>query len=224
MHRSLGALVIATFLTLPCLSRAELVFDSQLPGETLWWYGGVTSQDEGNAIKLGGTARKLDSVTLNYFYHNAGEFEITASIYAMPATIANDDILTNPLWSSTVTQSFTSMGWEDINFVGAPFILPDELALVFSLKALSGEGAFYMHAYKSSDNPPVVPAIGTLNSDAYYTGITDVPAGWWYPGPDEVGTLFVTGKINASAVPEPFTVGLLAAASLAAVYRKRRRR
>lgn len=223
MHKSFSILAMTVYLALPCLGHAELVFDSQIPGETLWWYGAVTSQDEGNAIKLGGTARKLDSVTINWFYHEAGVFDITASIYAMPATIANDDVLTNPLWTMTVQKSYSSMAWDDITIAGPSLVLPDEIALVFSFKALSGIGGFMMHAYKSSDTPPVVPAVGSLVSDAYYTGITDVPTGWWYPGPDEPGTMFVTGKINASAVPEPFTLGLLATASVATIWRKRRK-
>lgn len=223
MHKSLSAIILATFVAMPCLSHAELVLDSQLPGKTLWWFGSVTSQDEGNAFKLGGTARKLDSVTINWFYHEAGVFDITASIYAMPPTIANDDVLTNPLWSMTVQKTYSSMAWDDITFSGSSFVLPDELALVFSFKAISGVGGFMMHVYNAYDNPPIVPAIGSLNSNAYYTGITDVPTGWWNPGPDEVGTMFVTGKINASAVPEPFTLGLFATASLAAVWKKRRR-
>ena len=223
MHKSFGALALATLLALSCFSRAELVYDSQLPGKTLWWFGSVTSQEEGNAIKLGGTARKLDSVTVNWFYHVEGVYDLTASIYAMPSTIANDDVLTNPLWTSTIQKTYNGMAWDDITFTGNPFVLPDEIALVFSFKAISGLGGFMMHAYNPKDNPPIVPSVGSLNSDAYYTGITDVPTGWWHPGTDDIGTLFVTGKINASAVPEPFTMGLLATASLAAVWRKRRK-
>lgn len=224
MHKTLSALAFVSLILVPCSSRAELVLDSLNPGKTLWTFGYLDACEHGNAYKLSGTARKLDSITLNDFVHLAGEFNVTASIYAMPSTIANDDLLTNPLWTSTKHLSYTDYNWETLTFTGDTFILPDELALVFSFTSVSGQASYYLHAYNANDNPPIAPVIGSLNSLAYYSGSSEWYSGWWYPTPDEVGTFYLPVQINASAVPEPFTVGLLAAASLAVVYRKRRRR
>src|SRR5512133_3696546 len=130
----------AVLLLTPNTVHAEVVYDSTQP-HPIYWAGAWSYEEVGNVIQLGGTARKLESVTIDSFYHTAGEFTFTASIYAAPTTINDGDLITgSPLWSSTVTRNLTNEGFDNIVLTGSKFVLPETFALIYSFHADEGMG------------------------------------------------------------------------------------
>jgi hypothetical protein len=204
-----GALL--SLITAPSAVRAELVYDSTQapPGGVYWWYGMESYQENGSVIQLGGTSRWLQSVTLHDFTTmSGGTFDITASIYAVPPVINDNDVLSNPLWSETVQKTFTGSGGlaaYDVDFTGPTMQLADQIVLDFSFTAESGQGAMLCQNLNPV-GPLNPPAVGQIASLANYEGWDGVPAGWYNYPPDSSAFLYAQGKITAAAVPDPTTI------------------
>jgi hypothetical protein len=189
-------------------ARADVIYDSNQPppGGAYYFYGATNYQEEGDVIALAGTARTLQSVTLHDFTYNPGTYEISATIYAVPTTINDNDVLSNPLWSETVQESFDS-GFigeiSDVNFNAPNIQLPDQIVLDFSFTAVAGSAAIFCqgdYAGNRSYNPP---AVGQIASDANYEGVGTLPASWYNNPP---GTLFLYPSATAVATPEPAAI------------------
>ena len=123
MKSFLGAGLAAALVFIPSVGRSDVVYDSNQypPGDSYWWWGYTNYQEEGNVIALAGAARSLQAVTVDDFAFTTGTFEITASIYAVPATINDGDTLSNPLWSETVQKSYQGAAdWKSTTLPSRP--------------------------------------------------------------------------------------------------------
>jgi hypothetical protein len=225
--------VFATMLTSACV-QAATVYDAtnKSSSEAIWWPGLGKGQVQANVVGLAGTARMLDSVTLGQFwYGSSGTYNVTASIYAVPKTINDNDLLSNPLWTSTVTKTYinsTGMNLLDsVSFSGSNVRLPDQVVLCFSFDTADGSAAIPFRQYAPTGSPISMPAVGTLGTGVYYSGYTDLsgaivsPAGWHNLLPDDNFLPYPMGKINAS-VPDPSAIIPLSFGLMGFIFAKRR--
>jgi hypothetical protein len=168
----------------------------------------------------------LESVTLSRFWYLNGTFNITASIYAVPGSMKDGDVLTTPLWTSTVSKSYSSsssgISADSIFFSGPKVFLPNQVVLGFSFTAVSGTAAIPLQRY-GSDNKPLV---GTVATNAYYYGYTrsstsHLNAGWFNLVPPDNAVMYAPGKITAS-VPDPSAIIPLSFGLMGFIFSKRR--
>lgn len=191
--------------------RADIVYsNTSIDTLVTYYFSANNSTQIGDTISLGGTARSLNSASVQFYNNGAsGTFSATLNLWNTGSPVGGQ------LGSFTVNGlSLGSGGILTVSFTSLNLVVPDNLVFTVAVSNLSsGSMDLGLNAFEP-------PSVGSSNSGQLILN----------PGGNFASAVAAPGQgnlyflLDASNIPEPSTVGLIAAGGIALALGAQRRR